>query len=266
MKLQRIFEKLSDLTSRRAIPQGIIDEGRIFALGVFMNEDHLHGRVTEVVEGLKEHVGQPFELHPWAFVYDISTFKQDGRTSPITVVGVVWPQDDGSVLVRDFIAMPKGLRLMKQFLFRHTPDGTTVTVGGGHENQEDQVDRVSGSLYPPAIAMLNTRGCGIDLKRAPKIANAKRRRQGKSLIPAHYNVDASEYFTALGSAKNTANHGGTHASPIPHLRRAHERVLPNGQRIWIPSALINVRNEGDIAFVERRKSYRRGDKRQETCD
>lgn len=48
MKLQRIFEKLSDLTSRRMIPQGIIDEGRIFALGVFMNEDHLHGRVTEV--------------------------------------------------------------------------------------------------------------------------------------------------------------------------------------------------------------------------
>lgn len=48
------------------ILQGIITEGCIFALGVFVNEDHLHGSVTEVVEGLKEHVGQPFELQPWA--------------------------------------------------------------------------------------------------------------------------------------------------------------------------------------------------------
>lgn len=253
MKLKRVFEKLSGLVSRSMIPPGIIDEGRIFALGVFENEDHLHGRVVDVIEGLKEHVGQPFELHPWAFVYDISTFQQDGSASPITVVGVVWPQENGSAVVKDFIALPKGLRLMKQFLFRHTPDGTTVSVAGGDGSQEDSV---AGSLYPPAIAMLNTRGCSIDLKRAPKIENARRARQGKTVIPSHYDVDAAEYFTALGSAKDMANRGGTHASPIPHLRRAHERVLSNGKRIWIPSALINVRSEGDISFVERRKSYR----------
>jgi hypothetical protein len=263
MKLQRVFEKLSDLSSRSVIPKGIVDEGRIFALGVFENEDHLHSRVTEVVEGLNEHVGQPFELHPWAFVYDISTFKQDGKTSPMTVVGVVWPQDDGSILVRDFIALPKGLRLVKQFLFRHTPDGTTVTAAGGDGSNEDQEDRVAASLYPLSIAILNTRGCSVDLKRAPTFLNAKRKRQGKHPIPASYNVDSSEYFTALGSAAKAENFGGTHASPIPHLRRAHERVLQNGKRIWIPSTLINVRNEGDIAFVERRKSYRRGDQRQE---
>lgn len=261
MKLKRVLEKLSDLASRSVIPQGIIDEGRIFSLGVFVNEDHLHGRVVDVVEGLREHVGQPFERHPWAFLYDISTVKQDGRTSPITVVGVVWPQADGSVVVKDFIAMHNRLRLMKQFLFRHTPDGTTVIVAGGDGSEEDHV---AGSLYPPAIAILNTRGCSIDLKRAPNIENARRKRQGKTTIPSHFDVDASEYFTALGSAENTADRGGTHASPIPHLRRAHERILPNGKRIWIPSALINVRNEGDIAFVERRKSYRRGEMRQET--
>jgi hypothetical protein len=262
MKLQRVFEKLSDLASRSVIPQGLIDEGRIFALGVFVNEDHLHGRVTDVVEGLKEHVGQPFELHPWAFVYDISTFKQDGKTTPITVVGVVWPQADGSVIVKDYLAMPKGLRFLKQFVFRHTPDGTTVNVIGGAGSLED---RVAGSLYPPAIAMLNTRGCSIDLRRAPNILNAQRKRKGMTTIPSHYDVDASEYFTALGSAKDTESRGGTHASPIPHLRRAHERVLSNGKRIWIPSALINVRNEGDIAFVERRKSYRRGEVEQNTA-
>jgi len=127
-----------------------------------------------------------------------------------------------------------------------------VTVPNGDGDVED---RAAGSLYPPAIAMLNTRGCSIDLKRAPTIANAKRARKGKSVIPGHYDVDASEYFTALVSSNNPADNGGTHASPIPHLRRAHERVLANGKRLWIPSALVNVRNEGDIAFVERRKAY-----------
>lgn len=258
MKLQRVFEKLSELAGQEVIPQGIIDEGRIFALGVFVNEDHLHGRVVDVVDGLKDHIGQPFELHSWSFVYDISTFKQDGKTTPLTLVGVVWPQADGSVLVRDFIALPKGLRLMSQFRFRHTVNGTTVDVLGGTGNQED---RARGSLYPLAIAILNTRGCSIDIAHAPSILNERRRRQRKSPIPSHYGVDASEYFTALGSSKGTADRGGTHASPIPHLRRAHERVLATGVRVWIPSALINVRNEGDLAFVERRKSYRKGEDR-----
>lgn len=114
------------------------------------------------------------------------------------------------------------------------------------------------SLYPLAIAVLNTRGCRVDLRRAPSITNAKRKRQGKNPIPAHYDVDAAEYLTALGSVVDSADRGGSHASPIPHLRCAHERVLSNGNRIWVSSALVNVRSEGDIAFVERRKAYRRG--------
>lgn len=260
MKLQRVLEKLSDLSNSGTIPQGIIDEGRIFVLGVFENDDKLHGRVTDVVAGLREHIGQPFELHPWAFIFEISTFKQDGKKSRLPVAGVVWPQADGSVFVSDFIVSTKGLRLIDHFVFRHTHDGTTITVSKTDGGQEDAEDRAAASLYPPAIAILNTRGCSVDLKRAPTVTNARRKRQGKSTIPARYDVDASEYFTALGSAESTKRGGGTHSSPMPHLRRAHERVLQDGKRIWIPSALINVRSEGDVAFVERRKAYRTGNK------
>lgn len=123
-----------------------------------------------------------------------------------------------------------------------------------------RITRAALSHYPLAIAVLNTRGCRVDLKRAPSITNVKRKRQGKHTIPAHYDVDAAEYLTALGSVMDSADRGGTHSSPIPHLRRAHERVLSNGKRIWVSSALINVRSEGDIAFVERQKAYRRGEK------
>lgn len=257
MNLHRIFENLAELSSQHVIPKGIIDEGRIFALGVFENADHQHGRVTEVVEGLKDHVGQPFELHPWAYMFDVSTFKQDSVAAYMTLVGVVLPRNDGSILVIDYIALPKRLRPMNQFLFEHTANGTTVRVLGSDDGKMAIEDRLASSLYPLAIAILNTRGCSIDLKHAPGVTNARRKRQGKHPIPAHYDVDASEYVTALRSPAETRNRNGTHASPIPHLRRAHERVLSNGKRIWVQSALINVRKEGDIAFVDRRKGYRR---------
>lgn len=261
MKLQRVFEYLSDLSSQRVIPQGVIDEGRIFALGVFENADQLHGRVTDVVEGLKEHVGQPFEMHPWAFVIDLSTAQQDGVAKPLTFVEVVLPQQNGAVYVSQYLAMPRGLRLIDHFIYKHTPNGTHITISKSDPHQTKQEDRTQMSLYPLAIAVLNTRGCRVDFKRAPSITNAKRKQQGKRLIPAHYDVGAAEYLTALSSVGHSADRNGTHAPPIPHLRRAHERVLSNGKRIWVSSALINVRNEGDIAFVERRKAYRRGDKR-----
>lgn len=256
MKLQRVLNQLSALTDRGQIPRGVLDEGRIFDLGAFDNSDHLHGRVREIVEGLKDHVGQPFDLHPWAFSYEITTFHQDGKRSPMRVVGLVWPQKDQSVLVRDYLATPRGLRFTKDTLFRHTTSGTTVTVRPTADPETDVEDLAAGSFYPPAIAILNTRGCHIEQKGAPSIANAKRKRQGKPLTPSHYKVDSSEYFTALSSTDGTVSTGGTHASPIPHLRRAHERTLPNGKRIWIPSALVNVRSEGDFAFVERRKAYK----------
>lgn len=257
MNLHRVLEHMSALSTERALPQGIIDEGRIFFLGLFNSAGHQHDRVVQVVDGLQDHVGQPFENHPWSYVFNVSTFKEDGAGVTMTLVGVVSPRSDGSILVRDFIALPKGLRQMHQFVFRHTTDGTKIDVLKRDGGLSDEKDIAATSLYPLAIAILNTRGCRIDLKRAPGVINARRNRLGKSSIPAHYDVDASEYLSALRSSTGSAARNGTHASPIPHLRRAHERVLPNGSRIWIQSALINVRSEGDIAFVERRKGYRR---------
>jgi hypothetical protein len=261
MNLNRVLENLSSLSSQGAIPQGIIDEGRVFALGQFDNDEHLHGRVIDVVEGLKDHVGQPFDTHPWAFLFDMSTFKQDGVAALMTLLGVVWPQDDGSVFVRDYFVMAKSLRRMNDFTFDHTTNGTTIKLIGSGNERMDVEDSLASSLYPLAIAILNTRGCSIDFRSAPGVTNARRKRQGKPPIPARYEVDAAEYVSALGSSTKGADRGGTHASPIPHLRRAHERVLANGKRIWVRSALINVRNEGDFAFVESRKAYRSREKR-----
>lgn len=260
MKLQRALEIIGQLAARQVVAQGVLNEGRIFALGLFENDEQLHGRITDVVQGLREHVGQPFERHPWAFVFDMSTVKQTGHTSPMSMLGVVWPQADGSVVVQEYFLTGRGARRMKTVRYEHTPEGTNLSLlGTSGLSREQTEDALSGTIYPLAIAILNTRGCSIDHKQAPKLENHRRTRMGQQPLPAHYRVDATEYITALGGTSPARNAGGTHASPIPHLRRAHERVLADGRRIWIPSALVNVRSEGDIAFVERRKGYRSKD-------
>jgi hypothetical protein len=145
---------------------------------------------------------------------------------------------------------------MKTVCYEHTPGGTNVSLPGRNGLTKEQLeDALSGTIYPLAIAILNTRGCTIGFKRAPRLENQRRSKKGQRPLPAHYRVDAAEYITALGGTSPAREAGGTHASPIPHLRRAHERVLADGRRIWIPSALVNVRSEGDIAFVERRRGY-----------
>lgn len=259
MKLKRILENLTQPTGMNAIPQGIIDEGRIFALGTISNPEQDHERVIQVVEGLREHVGQPFEQHAWCFTVNLSTTHLDDRNSPLSVVEKVIPQKDGSILVTQYFAMPRRLMALSHFIFKHTSSGTKISLPKSVEHENIVPENIKISFYPLAIALLNTRGCRVDLKRAPSITNAKRTRQGKAPIPAHYDIEVSEYLTALRSNVESNDRGGGHSSPIPHLRRAHERVLASGKRIWVSSALINVRSEGDIAFVERRKAYQQSE-------
>lgn len=119
------------------------------------------------MEGLKEHVGQPFERHPWAVLFDMSTFKQTGHRSPMTMLGVAHPQTDGSVNVHEYYLTPRGTRRVRTVRYEHTSAGTTLSLlGSAGMSMEQAEDDLSGSLYPLAIAILNTRGCRIDLKRA----------------------------------------------------------------------------------------------------
>ncbi|SDF67415.1 hypothetical protein SAMN04488105_14710 [Salipiger thiooxidans] len=255
MKLQHALENLSGLAVSGVIPQGVVDEGRIFSFGTFENEDSLHGRVRDVVQGLKDHVGQPFDAQAWAFTYELSTEKQDGVKPPLTFLAIVQPQANEAILVWEFLTGPKTPRLINRISFCHTSAGVIGNVLGAR-TKGDAEDCLARSVYPLAIAILNTRGCSVTFRRAPSVTNARRKRRGKPIIPGHHDVDATEYVTALRSTSISRDLGGTHASPLPHLRRAHERVLSDGRRIWVRSALINVRAEGDIAFVERRKAYR----------
>ncbi|WP_171231023.1 hypothetical protein [Ruegeria sp. HKCCA6707] len=256
MKLKRALELVPSL-GNEVVPQGIVDEGRIFALGSFSSAKLNLARVVDVLQGLKDQVLQPFGLHPWAFVLDYSPSEAQGESKPLTILEVVRPQPDASVLVNQFVLKQGRAPFMAELVFHHTETGMYTKVSKSLMRDGETGKSAAIPYYPLAVAILNTRGCQVDLKRAPSVTNKRRKRLGKAPIPAHYNTDASEYLTALSSTKESVDRGGTRASPRPHLRRAHERILYDGKRSIIPPALVNVRSEGAIPFVQRRKAYQR---------
>lgn len=67
-------------------------------------------------------------------------------------------------------------------------------------------------------------------------------RPGETDAGTYFRVHAAPYVTALLSraTRSKAPAEGTHASPIPHLRRGHIRNLPNGKTTWVRDCLVNI--------------------------
>ena len=109
------------------------------------------------------------------------------------------------------------------------------------------------TCYMIAISCLNTRGCNVVRNEPVKGLKSQR-----SNDVQHYDVDAPEYITAIRSGGSDTGHrkevSGTRRSPIPHLTLGHERIT-NGKRTWVRDMLINVKAEGDVAFVDKRLAY-----------
>ncbi len=253
----QVFDRLNEMSTQGHVPRGVLDEGRIFDLGTFEISDDLHGRAFSTVHGLRNHVGQPFETHPWVYTMNvISPGSDNGKGT--TVVGCVTPSTETSVTVTKFAALDGGFVSTESFDFMHSTDGFFARKLASVMSPTDPKSGMTPTCYPLAIAILNTRGCEIERQGAPKRQNKSRARKGKPERPEHYRVNTNEYLVAL-RAPSTSSSGdtelGSRASPLPHLRRAHERVLPSGNRIWVQSALVNVRREGDLAFVDRRMGY-----------
>lgn len=104
---------------------------------------------------------------------------------------------------------------------------------------------VLGSLADGVMAMsmiLQTRGIELRKEEPPEKLNKKRAASGKPLLSRVTHVNAKAYFEA---ARNTRA-GGSHASPVPHLRRGHVRTYQDGRKVWIRDALVNCRSLSEL--------------------
>lgn len=88
-------------------------------------------------------------------------------------------------------------------------------------------------------------------KATPNPANDKRIRKGKKPIFEWKVIDVTAKHVL---PENSAPTGKTHASPRRHVRRGHQRKLPNGTTIWIKQMMV-----GKIEFGYIHHSYTTGE-------
>lgn len=81
---------------------------------------------------------------------------------------------------------------------------------------------------------------------APKSINARRTEKGKQPIYSYWTL----HLTGK-SSNDSADQGGTHASPRIHLRRGHVREYAPGKFTWVEACVVGDKDRGMVA-----KDYR----------
>lgn len=100
------------------------------------------------------------------------------------------------------------------------------------------------------LMILSTDGVGQETVTPPEKLNRARVKSGKKPIPPHRRVLSGPYVTALMAKQGgrSEGKGGTHASPIPHLRRGHMRTYTSGMKVFVRDCLVNVTDEARAQF------------------
>jgi len=123
----------------------------------------------------------------------------------------------------------------------------------------DTMNAASANCMDPILTvllMLNTRGIKNDVVTVSDKLNKARVKSGKRPIPPYRKLETAEYVSILLARKHRGEHkGGTHSSPIPHLRIGHWRNYITGERSFINDTLVRVTPEMREAFKASRMGY-----------
>lgn len=128
-------------------------------------------------------------------------------------------------------------------------------------NGGDERAACAGNVGDPVMAgmlILNTRNVPRETVLAPIKLQRARAKAGKPPIPSYDRVDTSLYVTAVTASKaggRGEDKGGTHRSPVPHVRMGHPRQYATGRSIFIHDTLVAVPPEQRAAFKARRSHY-----------
>jgi hypothetical protein len=119
-----------------------------------------------------------------------------------------------------------------------------------------------GNIADPAmlaLLMLGTRNVQRETIHAPEKLNRARLRNRKPPIPPYERVHSVQYVTAIANRgarqERGDDHGGTHRSPVAHLRMGHPRSYVSGRTIFIADTLVNVPKDQRETFKATRSHY-----------
>lgn len=116
----------------------------------------------------------------------------------------------------------------------------------------------AGNVLDPlmtVLMILSTNGVSRETVAPSPALQKARAKRGRPPLPAFDRVDCRGYVTALqargASAARDGAGGGTHASPVPHLRRGHMRTYANGSRTFVRDSLVNFTDDAKAAWTGR---------------
>lgn len=139
--------------------------------------------------------------------------------------------------------------------------GEPILVGPG-ANHSNPIQAAAENVLDPmvtALMILNTRNVDRVTVPAPVKLNKARRAKGRSIIPAYDVVNTKPYVTAIQagrpSGERGASQGGTHRSPVPHLRMGHPRTYKSGTVSFIRDTLVNFDDAARANFFRTRSHY-----------
>lgn len=125
---------------------------------------------------------------------------------------------------------------------------------------DDVMQSAAANVIDPimvALMILNTNGVSQKVVSVSDKLNKSRIRNGKPTIPPYRQVDSSTYVTAIMAKHiNKREHqGGTHASPIMHVRHGHWRNYKSGEKSFVRDTLVNATAEMRDQFISQRSHY-----------
>jgi hypothetical protein len=138
-------------------------------------------------------------------------------------------------IVDDIPGKKAGMRVKNPVIIQET--------GSLLDPTEAMCSVINATLY--AIGILATDGVDVSVEAYPPKLNRRRIKRGQSPVPPYYKVNLRNYITAITNTHRLdSEHGdGTHASPIPHLRRGHVRRLTEERTTWVRDCLVNFRKD-----------------------
>jgi hypothetical protein len=243
--------------------------GRLFDLGHLPN-DVIRRESKRAIELFHHgHIGHPFrEAYAFFHSWDANTtappeWDKEKAAAELGHVGALYVVDPmGGLLPPDMFRAAEA----EAVLVFDKPTlviGTLVYTTVGEHSYGARIVRAHdkfGAGLPGAasstldaimscLLLLATDGIEVATIPAPDKLNKQRIKRGRPAIPAHYQVKAGPYVTALQARaaghRPEGGESGGHASPIPHIRRGHLRHLHErhgASTIWVRDALVNLKD------------------------
>lgn len=252
--------------------------GRLIDFGYLPNAALIEGGVRGGPLYTRGALGHPFR-DPWVFchsweeaytVYLVSLVDFDqpaGGRCEVTELQPVTVKDRRLFLIGDRALLDPDMEVDDSKYAALSVPSPWRFVPGLEEinNGKPPEEAAAGNVLDPlmtALLILNTNGVERQTIRADAKLNRAREKARKPPIPPYDRVHAAPYVTAIlarGRPRQRGEgQGGTHASPIPHLRRGHLRSYPNGHKTFIRDSLVRVSPEARAAWMQQRSHYTAG--------